>query len=68
MPRTVQVAVAQRTERQNDAAKRVLAIASVIGQRFDVGLLQTLTAMSELQLLIDKTVTTRLKTCQVSET
>lgn len=51
VPRTVQVAVAQRTERQSDAAKRVLAVAAVIGQRFDVGLLQTLTAISELQLL-----------------
>ena len=51
VPRTVQVAVAQRVQSLSEAAKRILDIAAVAGQRFDVALLQALTGLPEPELL-----------------
>ncbi len=51
IPRTVQEAVARRTEQLSEAARSVLTWAAVAGRRFDFALLQTLTQTAEVQLL-----------------
>lgn len=51
IPRTVQVAVQQRTHRLRDATRQLLTIAAVAGQRFDFALLQAVTQESERELL-----------------
>lgn len=51
IPRTVQVAVQQRTRQLSEAAHAVLALAAVAGQRFDFGVLQAVTQHSESELL-----------------
>jgi DNA-binding CsgD family transcriptional regulator/tetratricopeptide (TPR) repeat protein len=51
IPRTVQVAVHQRTGRLSEAARQVLTVAAVVGQRFDFGVLQAITQHSEDELL-----------------
>lgn len=51
IPRTVQDAVQRRAEHTSDDAQRTLAVAAVIGQRFDFELLHTVTNMAEPELL-----------------
>jgi predicted ATPase/DNA-binding CsgD family transcriptional regulator len=51
IPRNVQDAVQQRIARLSEAAREILTIASVAGQRFDFALLQQLTNHDEQQLL-----------------
>jgi ATP/maltotriose-dependent transcriptional regulator MalT len=51
IPRTVQVAVQQRTHRLHDAARQLLTLAAVAGQRFDFAVLQAITQETESQLL-----------------
>jgi len=47
IPRTIQVAVRQRIELLNTAARRVLTFAAVAGRRFDFELLQRVTGFGE---------------------
>ena len=51
VPRTVQVAVAQRTGRLSPDARRVLTLAAVAGRRFDIVLLATITDLPERDLV-----------------
>ena len=51
IPRNIQDAVQQRIVRLSEAAREILTIASVAGQRFDFALLQQLTHHDESQLL-----------------
>ena len=51
VPRTVQVAVAQRLGQLSAAAQQVLMVAAVTGRRFDFSLLQAITGHSEAELL-----------------
>src|SRR5262245_54820491 len=51
IPRTVQVAVQQRTRRLSDAPQHLLTLAAVAGQRFDFGILQAITQQSENEVL-----------------
>jgi predicted ATPase len=51
VPRTVQVAVAQRTAQLSEAARRVLVLAAVAGRRFDFALLQAITGYDEAHLV-----------------
>ena len=51
IPRNIQDAVHQRIVRLSEAAREILTIASVAGQRFDFTLLQQLTHYDEQQLL-----------------
>jgi tetratricopeptide (TPR) repeat protein len=51
IPRNIQDAVQQRTVRLSEAAREILTLASVTGQRFDFALLQQLTDHDEQQLL-----------------
>ena len=51
IPRNIQDAVQQRIVRLSEAAREILTIASVAGQRFDFALLQQLTNHDEQQLL-----------------
>ena len=51
IPRNIQDAVHQRIVRLSEAAREILTIASVAGQRFDFTLLQQLTHHDEQQLL-----------------
>jgi len=51
IPRNIQDAVQQRIARLSEAAREILATASVAGQRFDFALLQQLTNHDEQQLL-----------------
>jgi tetratricopeptide (TPR) repeat protein len=51
IPRNIQDAVQQRIARLSEAAREILTIASVAGQRFDFALLQQLTNHDEQQLL-----------------
>jgi len=51
VPRSIQDAVQQRTDRLSDSARRVLSLAAVAGRRFDFALLQELTQHDEQQLL-----------------
>lgn len=51
IPRTVQVAVAQRVTQLSEFAQHVLSLAAVAGRRFDFSLLQSLTQSSETALL-----------------
>ena len=51
IPRNIQDAVHQRIVRLSEAAREILTIASVAGQRFDFALLQQLTHHDEQQLL-----------------
>jgi tetratricopeptide (TPR) repeat protein len=51
IPRNIQDAVQQRIVRLSEAAREILTIASVAGQRFDFTLLQRLTNHDEPQLL-----------------
>ncbi len=51
IPRSVQDAVQQRTERLSTRAKEALRLAAVVGQRFSVTLLQVLTGHDEETLL-----------------
>ncbi|HEY7295276.1 MAG TPA: AAA family ATPase, partial [Dehalococcoidia bacterium] len=51
IPRTVQDAVRRRTRDLSAAARRVLMIGAVAGQRFDFPLLQTVTGHGEPELL-----------------
>ena len=51
IPRNIQDAVQQRIVRLSEAAREILTLASVTGQRFDFALLQQLTHHDEQQLL-----------------
>ena len=51
IPRSVQDAVRQRTDRLSESARRVLILSAVAGRRFDFALLQQLTGYDESQLL-----------------
>jgi DNA-binding CsgD family transcriptional regulator len=51
IPRTIQVAVRQRIDLLNTAARRVLTFAAVAGRRFDFELLQRVTGFGEEALL-----------------
>jgi len=51
IPRSVQDAVVRRMEQLSDAAQSTLALAAVVGRRFDFRLLQGLTAMNEYELV-----------------
>jgi predicted ATPase len=51
IPRSVQDAVQQRTDRLSERAKRVLILAAVAGRRFGFVLMQQLTQYDEPQLL-----------------
>lgn len=51
VPRSVQEAVRQRSAQLSQAARQVLALAAVAGQRFEFTLLQELTHMDEHNLL-----------------
>jgi DNA-binding CsgD family transcriptional regulator len=51
IPRTVQVALQQRTRQLSAEAGRVLTLAAVAGQHFDFSLLQALTQQPESELL-----------------
>lgn len=51
IPRSVQDAVQRRIEQLSEPAPHVLALAAVVGRRFDFALLQGLTGMSEPELL-----------------
>ena len=51
IPRTVRDAVRQRAARLSDGAHRLLDLAAVAGQRFDLGLLQRLTAENASSLV-----------------
>lgn len=51
IPRTVQVAVQQRTRQLSQAAQQLLTTAAVAGQRFDFTVLQTVTQQTEHELL-----------------
>jgi DNA-binding CsgD family transcriptional regulator len=51
IPRSVQDAVQQRTDRLSAPARHVLTLAAVAGRRFDFALLQELTHHDELHLL-----------------
>ncbi len=52
IPMNIQDAVLQRTVHLSEAAREILTIASVTGQRFDFALLQQLTDHDEQQLLV----------------
>ncbi|GAC1642183.1 MAG: hypothetical protein NVS4B9_34420 [Ktedonobacteraceae bacterium] len=62
IPRSVQDAVQQRTERLSQLTRDVLTLAAVAGRQFDFALLQRLTQYSEDQLLLamKELVTTQL--------
>jgi len=51
IPRSVQDAVQQRTDRLSTSARQVLTLAAVAGRRFDFALLQALTEHDEQHLL-----------------
>ncbi len=51
VPRTVQDAVQRHTEQLSAAARQVLTLAAVAGQRFDFALLQELSKIQEIDLL-----------------
>ena len=51
VPRSVQDAVQQRTDRLSESARRVVILAAVAGRRFDFALLQALTRHDEDHLL-----------------
>lgn len=51
IPRTVQVAVAQRVAQLSAAAQQMLTVAAVAGRRFDFSLLQAITGQSEAQMI-----------------
>jgi predicted ATPase/DNA-binding CsgD family transcriptional regulator len=51
VPHSIQRMVQQRVEQLPETTRRILICASVIGQRFDFGLLQETTAQSEQDLL-----------------
>ncbi len=51
IPRTVQVAVRQRTGQLSPGARQLLTLAAVAGQRFDFGVLQEATGQAEAELL-----------------
>ena len=51
IPRSVQDALQQRTDRLSESARRVLILAAVAGRRFDFALLQQLTRHDEQELL-----------------
>ena len=51
VPHSIQRMVQRRVEQLPEATRRILAYASVIGQRFDFGLLQETTAHDEHELL-----------------
>jgi DNA-binding NarL/FixJ family response regulator len=51
IPRTVQVAVQQRTRQLSEAAHTLLTLSAVAGQRFDFDVLQAITQQSESELL-----------------
>jgi tetratricopeptide (TPR) repeat protein len=52
IPRSVQDAVHQRTDRLSESARCVLTLAAVAGRRFDFALLQQLTGYDEQHLLV----------------
>src|SRR5262249_45045375 len=51
IPPTVQVAVQRRTAQVSVAARRVLTMAAVVGQRFDYTLLQQVTGRADQELV-----------------
>jgi DNA-binding CsgD family transcriptional regulator/tetratricopeptide (TPR) repeat protein len=51
IPRSVQAAVQQRSDRLSEAARELLTLAAVAGRRFDVDLLLQITRQTEEQLL-----------------
>ncbi len=62
VPRTVQEAVQRHVQQLDESARRVLEVASVLGQRFDFGLLQELVGCTETELLqhLKRLITARL--------
>ncbi|MGZ6367147.1 MAG: helix-turn-helix transcriptional regulator [Ktedonobacteraceae bacterium] len=51
IPRSVQAAVQQRSDRLSETARELLTLAAVAGRRFDVGLLLQITQRTEAQFL-----------------
>lgn len=51
VPQTIQLAVTQRVDRLTANARRVLDVASVIGQRFDVEVAQAVTALHDAEMI-----------------
>ena len=51
VPRTVQEAVERHVQQLDESTRRVLEVASVLGQRFEFGLLQELAGCDETELL-----------------
>jgi tetratricopeptide (TPR) repeat protein len=51
IPRSVQAAVQQRSDRLSETARKLLSLASVAGRRFDVDLLLQITRQTEEQFL-----------------
>lgn len=68
IPRTVHVAVQQRTKQLGDPAREVLTIAAVVGQRFDFSILQSLTGKFETELvqIIKELLTAQLVTEEIT--
>lgn len=52
IPRSIQAAVQQRSDRLSEAARELLTLAAVAGRRFDVDLLLQVTRQTEEQLLL----------------
>ncbi len=51
VPRSIQDLVQRRIEKLSEAARRILSLAAVIGERFDFGLVQAIAAQAEPSLL-----------------
>src|SRR5262249_18662314 len=70
IPRTVQVAVQQRTSHLSEAAHNLLTLAAVAGQRFDFTVLQAVTQQSESELLqlVKELITAQLVVEESDET
>ena len=51
IPRSVQAAVQQRSDRLSETARELLTLAAVAGRRFDVDLLLQITQRTETQFL-----------------
>jgi DNA-binding CsgD family transcriptional regulator len=51
IPRSVQDAVRQRAQKLNEAARHILTLAAVAGQRFDFAILQQVAGVAERELL-----------------
>ncbi|HOV48557.1 MAG TPA: ABC transporter substrate-binding protein [Anaerolineae bacterium] len=64
LPASVQDMILQRVERLSAPTQQLLALAAVIGRRFDAALLQTVAPASDLVPALEEAFTRRLITCQ----